>query len=48
MKKRSFDGGVASVRVIPMGMKDGGDLSVPPPKQASLNLNSFIYVKKKS
>ena len=32
MKKRSFDGGVASVRVIPMGMKDGGDLSVPPPK----------------
>ena len=32
MKKRSFDGGVASVRVIPMGMKEGGDLSVPPPK----------------
>jgi len=32
MKKRTFDGGVASVRVIPMGMKEGGDLSVPPPK----------------
>lgn len=33
MKKRpSFDGGVASVRVMPLGMKEGGDLSVPPPK----------------
>ena len=34
MIKNKFDGGVASVRVIdfPMGMKDGGDLSEPPPK----------------
>ena len=35
MKKRTFDGGVASVRVIPMGMKEGGDLSVPPPKSVN-------------
>lgn len=31
MKKRTFDGGVSSVRVVPFGMKDGGDLSTPPP-----------------
>ena len=36
MKKRpSFDGGVASVRVMPLGMKEGGDLSVPPPKTSN-------------
>ena len=36
MKKRPlFDGGVASVRVMPLGMKEGGDLSVPPPKSVN-------------
>jgi len=36
MKKRPlFDGGVASVRVMTLGMKEGGDLSVPPPKSVN-------------
>lgn len=36
--KRTMTGGVDSVRVInlPTGMKDGGDLSVPPPKSLQM------------
>ena len=43
MKKRTFDGGVASVRVIPMGMKEGGDLSVPPPKSDKPAPKQFTF-----
>tara|TARA_B100001063_G_scaffold63480_1_gene57486 strand:- start:1474 stop:1980 length:507 start_codon:yes stop_codon:yes gene_type:complete len=36
--KRTMTGGVDSVRVVnlPTGMKDGGDLSVPPPKSLQM------------